>query len=294
MVLLTGCGTVLYVEDRLSVACDLAEALDAGDVDGFREFAEGYKELPRGAHAWPEIQTVVAAHRSGMPVLWRKSLKSHSREHRRDRSNMYEPDVSSGDDGMDVTSFSYAQVHVSRAVRDSFEGEELELRILLGCAVRHGSYKPGRGESHIVSYDGHSFVLTPDSSAVIGYKFFRPQPRPARKDDQAQTVGLDDAGFRPSEVEISDRVLDSFSNKHGTDEDEAEEEIREFIADALARDRHRVAKNGCHVFDVDGYTVWVSPDAQRVTKYETRHIERTPRDVREGVPSRFSKPRDEQ
>jgi hypothetical protein len=285
-------GTVLIVEDRLTVACDLATALDAGEVEDFREFSEDYEELPRGAHAWPEIQTVVAAHRSGMPVLWRRSSREDGRKTRRDRSNMYEPDISSGEDGIDVTTFSYAQVHVSRAVRDAFEGDELELRILLGCAVRHGSYKPGRGDSHIVSYDGHSFVLTPDASAVIGYRFFKPRTKQRRTGDEVETVSLEESGFDPSKVDISERVLDSFSNKHGTDEDEAEEEIRDFIADAIERDRHKVAKNGCHVFDVDGYTVWVSPDARRVTKYETRHIERTPRDVREGVPSRFSKPRE--
>ena len=289
-------GTVTRVEDRLIVACDFAVALDAGEFEDFRSFSQEYDELPRGAHAWPEVQTVAAAHRSGMPVLWKKTKRDRHGNSHQERSNMYEPDIDRGEaDVIDVTTFSYAQVHVSQAVRDGFDGDELELRILLGCAVRHGSYKPGRSDSHIVSYDNHSFVLTPDASAVIGYRFFEPRNRPLRETQESQevsTTSLEDSGFDPQKVDISDRVLDAFSNKHGTDDKEAAEEIRDFIADAISRERHRVAKNGCHVFDVDGYTVWVSPDAKRVTKYETRHIERTPRDVREGIQSRFSKNRD--
>ena len=291
MFCLGSAGTVLPVDDRLSVACDFALAIEAGEVDDFRTFSQDYDDLPKGAHAWPEVQTVAAAHRAGLPVVWRKSQNTNRKSDRR-KGNMYEPDLDASEDGIDVTSFSYAQVHVSQAVREGFDGDELELRIILGCAVRHGSYKPGRGDSHIVSYEGHSFVMTPDASAVIGYKFFETRSKPRRQTEEVTTVSLQDSGFDPSKVDISDRVIDAFSNKHGTDEQEAEEEIRDFLADALARERHRVAKNGCHVFDVDGYTVWISPDATRVKKYETRHIERTPRDVREGVPSRFSKPRD--
>lgn len=272
--------------ERLETACELAEALDEGSVNEWAEFAEE-QDLPRGAHAWWEIQTVMAAHRAGQSVV-----KDERPRKPRPRTNMYESDIDSGDpDGIDPAGFSYAEIHLSKKALETFGGDDLEMRILVGCAVRHGQYEGGRDGAHIVRFGDHSFVLTPDAGAVIGYRRQTSRGGMRRENEKVETVSLEDANFDPEKVEIGYRVIETFGNKHGCDDDEAEEELRDFLADAIEREKVRVAKNGCHIFEADGYTVWVSPDAKKVTKYDTKHIERTPRDVREGVPSRFGKRR---
>lgn len=277
-------------EDRVDIACNLAEAIHNGEVTEWSEWAKE-EDLPRGAHAWWEIQTVIASWKSGKPVVREEKRTGRGRE--KHRANIFESEYDSGDDvrgdedGIDPAGFSYGEVHLSAKSLEAFGGDDLAMRILVGCAVRHGEYEAGRDGAHIVRFGEHSFVMVPDCSAVIGYRKQTKRQHPKRDDEVVQTVSLEDAGFDPEKVVISGRVIDAFCGKHGCDEDEAEDEIRDFMQDALERERVRVAKNGCHIFDVDGYTVWVSPDAKRVTKYATKHIERTPRDVREGVPSRF-------
>lgn len=280
--------------DALSLACGLARSLDAGEVSSFREYAATLEHsLPRGTHSWPEIQTVMAQHKAGRPCAQLRS--SRRGRHRPDtlkvsRGNMFEDEVVVDEsDGLDAYDFSYTDVHITRSARERCTLDDLSMSILLGCAVRHGHYQPGRGGAHIVSYLGHSYILTEQADMVIGYSY---RPRPVRRRQHHSEVGeptpLSDTGFDPYQVHIRPRVIETFSHKHGTDDDEADGEIRDFLADAYGRNKHRIAANRCHVFTADGYTVWVSPDGCEVTKYTTVHIERTPRDVREGVPSRFS------
>ena len=272
--------------DRVDIACALASAIDAGDVDDFIGFREWYTgQLPGSAHSWPEIQTVLAQHRAG-----RRCTGEPSRRHSGPRrGNIFEPEFETDTGGLDVREFSYTDVHLTPAARERFTGSTLAQRILLGCAVRHGTYRPGRDEAHLVAYGAHRFILSADAAVAISYQE-ADTARPRRgAGAPVATHTLDEVGFDAATVAIRDRVIEAFSNKHGTDDQEAEEEIRAFLDDTLARHKHRVARNGCHVFAADGYTVWVAPDGAEVTKYETLHIERTPGDVRNGVPSRFGR-----
>lgn len=289
-------GTVSGVSvDVLSLACDLARSLDAGEVASFRQYADTLDyHLPRNAHSRPEIQTVMAQHKAGRPctpVRTGQRGRGWSKTPGILRGNMYEDEVVVEEvEGLDAHAFSYTDVHVARSARERCSlDDDISFYILLGCAVRHGHYHPGREGAHIVSYAGHSFILTERADTVIGYTY---RPRGPRRPQQHVEVGeptpLSDTAFDPYQVLIRPRVIETFAHKHGTDDDEADREIRDFLADAYERNKYRIAANRCHVFTVDGYTVWVSPDGREVTKYTTVHIERTPRDVRDGVPSRFS------
>lgn len=280
-------------ETRLAFAADLAEALDRGECEDLATFIEqDGAVVPRGAHSWEEVQTVIAAKRAGRPTVPGRTKKRREAPRRFTRANMYEPDMEraedvGGDEDVDPYEFSYAECAVTNRAREDFRGEDLDMLILLGCAVRHGGYRPGKGGAHRVSYREHTFVLSPDGLAVIGY--MRREGRERKHGEEVQGVDLGSTGFSPDTVRIKDSVIDAFVNKHGVDDEEAEEELREFLSWALESKKHRLLKNGCHLFDHQGYKVWVSPDGEEATKYETLHIERTPRDVREGVPSRFGK-----
>lgn len=272
------------VVERIGIARELAAGLRDGAVADFDEFsARG--DLPHKAHAWPEIQTVLAAHRAGRAVL--------TTTRRPRRANMYEEfdaaeSNGADDEGLDPFAFSYADLGATSTAQSRSGLSVDELAILAGCAVRHGDYRPGRDGCHVVSHRGHRLVLSPDAKTIISYDPPREAPTKTKHPATASaTVELDPERFDPSAVAVSDRVLDAFCAKHGTDRDEARRELAAFMAWALAADGHRVAKNGCHVFAHRGFTVWVAPDGSKVTKYETRHIERTPCDVRDGVPSRF-------
>lgn len=278
--------------ERLEIAVELAEALDQGDCSDLESFAEVRElTLPRGAHSWEEIQTVIAAQRAGRPTVPMGQRVSRTRRPERSgRANMYEPDLEEHDeDGADIDpyEFSYAHCAVTKRAREEYGGDDIELLILLGCAVRHGGYRPGKGGAHRFSYRDHLFVLSPDGSAVIGY--MQREQRVKERRESVDGVELEETEFGPESVHIRDSVIDTFVNKHGVEDEEAEEEIREFLAWALEAKKHRLLKNGCHLFDHQGYKVWVSPDGREATKYDTLHIERTPRDVRDGVPSRFGK-----
>jgi hypothetical protein len=280
--------------EKLQVAVELAQALADGECDDLEGFAEIYDgDLPRGAHSWEEVQTVIAAKRAGRPTTPTPRRGSGGRNSiRRGRANMFEPEVGDEDlgeegDGVDPYEFSYAECAVTNRARDDYQGPDIELLILLGCAVRHGGYLAGKGGAHRFSYRQHLFVLSPNGEAVIGY--MRREERVRTRQEPVDGVALEETGFDPETVVIKDRVIDAFINKHGVEEDEAEEELREFLSWALEAGKHRILKNGCHLFDHQGYKVWVSPDGGEVSKYDTLHIERTPRDVREGVPSRFGK-----
>jgi hypothetical protein len=272
-------------DDRVEQACRLAQAIDAADTVDVAAMLAALG-LRANAHSWPEIQTVLHAHRNGRPVLpvRRRAI----------RSNMFEPDADHGSDDFDVAEFSYAEVSISRSAGEAFAGTDLALRILAGCAVRHGDYRPGREGSHIVAFRDHSFILSPDGQVVIGYRLL--QRRPATRSSHGETATSDVKfsvdTFSPDTVTVLPRVVDGFANKHGTDLDEAEAEIRGFLRWALEKGKCRALDNGCGLFELRGFRVWVSPDGRTVTKYRTEHIERTPGDVRNGVPSRFGRRRE--
>lgn len=290
-------------EHRLELAVDLAEALADGvceDLQSFSDHAD--TTLERNAHGWEEIQTVLAAHRAGKPTVPQRSTHStrasRPEMRRPRRANMYEPDLDTDieptdtdeDRGVDPHEFTYAAVGITNSARTAFDGEDIELLILLGCAVRHGEYQPGRDGAHKFRFREHYFVVSEDGGTVIAYAQRENRPRERRADDTpVEAVTLDATSFHPDTVSIKRNVLFAFGNKHGVDDDEAEEEIRAFLEWALQANKHRTLKNGCHLFDYRGFKVWVSPDGAEVSKYETLHIERTPIDVRDGVPSRFAR-----
>lgn len=294
------------LNSKLNLAADLAEALTSGECSDIHDYqGPNGKPAPRGAHSWPEVQTVLAAWRAGKPVLPQGGEKKPAKKAVKatKRANMYEPDLAyddyeenSGDDsdeGLDPHDFNYAEVGITNTARKAFEGDDLEMLILLGCAVRHGGYRPGREGAHKVFYKEHNFILSSGADVVVSYAKYE-KARKNQRDTvevEVKTIDLNETGFDPETIELGRGMIYSFINKHGVDEDEAEEEIRSFLAWANEENKHRVLKNGCHLFDHQGFKVWVSPDGKLATKYETLHIERTPLDVKEGVPSRFGKKR---
>lgn len=121
------------------------------------------------------------------------------------------------------------------------------------------------------------------------------QARPSKRRiivDEDYEVVADDLRadtFDPSRLVVGVRAQRAFTSHHGTDASTAIDELRFLAAEALRHGTYGRTDGGFHSLWFNGFGVVISPDGSMITGYRTLHYERTPRQVAEGVPSRFGK-----
>jgi len=102
---------------------------------------------------------------------------------------------------------------------------------------------------------------------------------------------LDPETLDSSRLWVGTKVQQGFTAHHGTDAQTAIDELRFFVGEALNKGRYTRLDDGCHRLSYRSFSVLLSPDGGTVISYSTLHYERTPRQVLEGVRSRFGRGR---
>ncbi|MEV6165733.1 hypothetical protein AB0L71_28235 [Streptomyces sp. NPDC052052] len=84
-----------------------------------------------------------------------------------------------------------------------------------------------------------------------------------------------------------------FAARHSCSMDEAEVQIRSLLEDLLISGQIDQSEDGWYrlMFKKEGYLLLLSPDRAAVKMYQTKHVERTWAQVKEGVKSRVSMPK---
>lgn len=111
------------------------------------------------------------------------------------------------------------------------------------------------------------------------------------EDDETER-DLDPDTFDPEDVWVSRDVQSVFTWHHNTSPEDAIENVRLVIRLAVhdVSGNYYLHRNGLHEFRWRGSYVAVTPNLACAVRYTTKHFERTPLDILNGVPSRSTRP----
>lgn len=110
-------------------------------------------------------------------------------------------------------------------------------------------------------------------------------------DEASDAVEFDKESFKPGELWVSTKVQEEFTAYHDCSAEVAIENLRLLVERSINDGKYYSYDWGGHCFTWRGFVAIVSPNLQTVIRYQTRHYERTPKQVIEGVKSRLSKRR---
>jgi hypothetical protein len=110
-------------------------------------------------------------------------------------------------------------------------------------------------------------------------------------DESRDAIDFDKSTFSSKELWVATKVQREFTSYHKCEAAEAISNIRLLIEKSVQEGKYQKLSWGGHLFTWSGYLAIVTSDLQTVVRYRTRHNERTPQQVVDGVRSRLSKKR---
>ncbi len=198
-------------------------------------------------------------------------------------------DESIDGDDLDPVTFDVSRVHLTKGALAAWPRKPWALKEEIRRALLRGGYWRTDDGGHLLEHRRHQMELSPDARRCIAYRPLAPVAMPESGDAVDELDA--DHGWDPEDVELTEGVLRTFGGRHRVDEDAAAEELFDLLDDALVRGRRSRRADGSHRLEVDGFFLFLTPDGLNVYDYESKHAERTPAQVRNGVPSRFGKGR---
>jgi len=186
---------------------------------------------------------------------------------------------------LDPVTFDDGSLHITGEVLQVAKLGPSRLKKLAQSALTSGYYWRGPVGEHLLEVGIHRMTLSPDGFAMTRYEPFRREIVP----DPEIGPPLDQLGddWSPGVVQVGPSAVEQFMTRHRVDADVAIGELFDLLDDAAERGSRDTERGGRHVLRVNACTVKLAADGRTLVRYSTLHVERTPSQVRAGVPSRF-------
>lgn len=184
---------------------------------------------------------------------------------------------------LDPVTFDSRKVHITQQALESWGRHPAALQAKIRDALIRGGYWRSADGTHQLELGRHQMVLSEDGRRCESYARLPEPPAPT----WGEPIDLDQPAWNADSVSIDPAAIRAFTGRHRVDEDTARRELAILIRDAAASGTRHRTNDGSHRLSHRGFTIVVSPDGTVVTGYQTSHLERTPSQVRDKVPSRF-------